>query len=359
VSEPCVKLTIYLGERDRADGRFAADALLDCFARRELRASVLLRGALGFGLRHHLRTDRLLTLSEDLPVVAVAVDTPDRIEAALPDVESLTAKGLVTLERARLARTELAAVAAGPDAAEAKLTVYLGRGHRLAGRPAFRAVVDVLRLHGVAGASVLLGVDGTFHGARRRAAFFGGNAEVPLMIFAIGATGPLRRALAALDGMLTDPIVTLEQVRIVKRDGHRISEPHAVRTTDPSGLNVWQKLTVHAGEQARHEGRPLYQELVRRLREADAAGATCVRGIWGYHGGHPPHGDRLLAVRRHVPVVTAIIDTPDRIHDLYPMVDELTRETGLVTSELVPAFRAVAGGAERGGLRLADPPRGG
>ena len=39
---------------------------------------MLLRGADGFGRKHHLRTDRLLTLSEDLPLVAVAVDTRER-----------------------------------------------------------------------------------------------------------------------------------------------------------------------------------------------------------------------------------------------------------------------------------------
>ena len=35
-----------------------------------------MRGVEGFGAKHHLRTDRLLTLSEDLPLVSVAVDTP-------------------------------------------------------------------------------------------------------------------------------------------------------------------------------------------------------------------------------------------------------------------------------------------
>ena len=57
---------------------------------------------------------------------------------------------------------------------------------------------------------------------------------------------------------------------------------------------MWQKLMVYAGEQARTDGRPLYVELVRRLRAAGAAGATALRGIWGYHGDHAPHGDRLL-----------------------------------------------------------------
>ena len=39
---------------------------------------------------------------------------------------------------------------------------------------------------------------------------------------------------------------------------------------------------VYAGEQNRVEDRPLYIELIRRLREAGASGATALRGIWGY-----------------------------------------------------------------------------
>ena len=117
---------------------------------------------------------------------------------------------------------------------------------------------------------------------------------------------------------------------------------------------MWQKLMVYTSEQARHGSSPLHVALVRRLRESGASGATCLRGIWGFHGDHPPHGDRLLQLRRHVPVVTIIVDTPERIAKSFRIVDELTVEAGLVTSEMVPAMAAVAGdGAARGGLRLA------
>ena len=46
----------------------------------------MLRGAEGFGLKHHLRTDRLLTLSEDLPLVSVAVDTRAGSRISLEEV---------------------------------------------------------------------------------------------------------------------------------------------------------------------------------------------------------------------------------------------------------------------------------
>ena len=346
-----LKLTTYFGERDRAGDRFLADALADLYARHELRASLVMRGVAGFGVKHHLHTDRLLTLSEDLPIVSVAVDLRARVESALDEVVALFGDGLVTLERARMAG---AGDAPGVHE-ETKLTVYVGRGERAGGQAAHVAVVDVLHRHGVAGATVLLGVDGTAGGERRRARFFAGNAQVPLMVVAVGAGERIAAALPELQALPGEPLVTLERVRVCKRDGRRLAAPVPVAATDPSGLAVWQKLMVYCGEQSRHAQRPLYAELVRALRAAGAAGATALRGIWGYHGDHAPHGDSFWQLRRRVPVVVVIVDTPDRIAHWFAIVDALTDETGLVTSEQVPALRASGPGIARGGLRLADP----
>lgn len=337
MNEDCLKLTTYFGERDRAGRGFLADAFSEIYARHELQTSVVLRGVAGFGEKQHLRTDRKLTLSEDLPVVSVAVDERTRIEAALPEIEALRFDGLVTLERARMLTGRIDPITLPPDLHEAtKLTVYLGRQERVAGRPAHQAIVERLHAAGIAGATVLLGVDGTAHGARQRARFFARNAEVPLMVISVGDGDRIAAVLPDLGRMLARPLVTLERVRVCKRDGERFARPEPVARAD-SG--VWQKLMVYAGEQAQHDGHPLYASLLRRLREAGAAGATSLRGIWGYHGDHAPHGDTLWQLRRRVPVVTVVVDTPERIGRWFEIVDEVTAATGLVTSETVPGFR--------------------
>ena len=169
MNQDCLKLTTYFAEHDKTGRRFLADALLDCYGRHQFATSVLLRGAEGFGSRQQLQTQRLLTLSEDLPMVTVAVDTRQRIEQALAEVAAVTSHGLVTLERARLLTGRVKAVRLPEGLAEAtKLTIYVGRGDRVGGRPAFLAIVDLLHRHGVDGATVLLGVDGTAHGVRER-----------------------------------------------------------------------------------------------------------------------------------------------------------------------------------------------
>jgi PII-like signaling protein len=54
-----------------------------------------------------------------------------------------------------------------------------------------------------------------------------------------------------------------------------------------------------------------------------------------------------------VPVLTVVIDAPDRVAASFAVVDELTGGHGAVTSEMVPAL---AGGADGDGLRLARHP---
>ena len=356
MNQDCLKLTTYFAEHDKTGGRFLADALLNCYERHQFATSVLLRGAEGFGSRQHLQTQRLLTLSEDLPMVTVAVDTRQRIEQALEEVAALTTHGLVTLERARMLTGEVGQVRLPEGLAEAtKLTIYVGRGERVAGRPAFLAIVDLLRRHRIDGATVLLGVDGTAHGVRQRARFVGRNADVPLMIISVGAGTAIATALPKLGAMLDRPLLTLERIRVCKRDGHKLAEPEPLPDADPTGLGVWQKVMVYAGEEAQHQGHPVYVQLARRLLQAGAGGATALRGVWGYHGDHQPHGDRLLSLRRKVPVLTVVVDTPARIRRWFGIVDELTDETGLVTCEMVPAFHARG---RRGDLRLSTLPAG-
>ncbi len=354
VNADCLKLTIYFGESDRVGDRLLSDELVDRFERHELYAAVLMRAVEGFGMTQVLRSDRFLSLSEDLPLVAVAVDERPRMEALLPEVCELIAGGLITVERARLLHGGPGAVEAPEDLHEAtKLTVYMGRDERVRGRPAYLEVVDHLRRAGLAGATVLLGVDGLAHRVRQRARFFSRNAAVPLMVISVGSGAAARIALDGLGTLVADPIVTLERVRVCKRDGVLLARPLDLPGRDDAGLGVWQKLTVYAGEQARHDGHPLYVRLVQRLREEGANGVTALRGIWGFSGDHAPHGDRLFAVHRRVPVVTTLVDSPDRIRRWFRIVDEVTEQAGLVTSETVPALQAVAPQSRHGGLRLA------
>jgi PII-like signaling protein len=350
VDEDCLKLSTYMAERRRTREGFVSDVLLRLYEQHRVASSIVLRGIGGFGTGRHLRTDESLSLSEDPPVVIVAVDTRKSIEALLDPVLAIKQRGLVTLERARLLREDIGPLQLADELHEAvKLTIYVGRKERVYGVPAYTAICDLMYRRRLAGASVFLGVDGTAHGQRQRARFLGRNADVPMMIVAVGSGERIGRVLPELGGLLRRPMVTLERVRVCKRDGELLERPHALPAVDERGLPLWQKLMIYTSESARHGGLPIHRALIQRLRRRQTPdGATVLRGIWGFHGDHQPHGDKLLSLSRHVPVVTVIVDTPANIAECFDVVDELTGHEGLVTSEMVPALVSDEGDTGQG-----------
>jgi PII-like signaling protein len=350
VSDDYLKLTAYFAERLRSDDRFVADALLDLYGDNAVSISVVLRGIASFGPHHELRSDQSLSTSEDSPIAIAAVDRADKIAPLADRAVAMTTRGLVTLERAQLiTRSDAPA-----PADTVKLTVYVGRQDRVSGRPAHQAVCDVLHRLGFAGASVFLGVDGTMAGQRRRAQFFSRNVDVPVMIIAIGTSAGASDAIPELEAMLREPLLTLERVQLCKRDGELLARPVALPATDDHGRALWQKLMVYTSEATLHDGVPIHRAIVKRLFEANAAsGATVLRGMWGFHGDHKPHGDKMIQLTRQVPVTTIIVDSPERIAASFGIIDELTGRHGLITSELVPALVSIDGGERRGGTGLA------
>lgn len=354
MDDDCLKLTAYLAERRRTGEGFVSDVLLGLYAQHGIACGVLLRGIGGFGTGQYLRTDESLTLSEDPPVVIIAVDTRTKIEALLGQVLAVKQRGLVTLERARLLHEDVGFPRLPEDPRNAvKLTIYVGRKQRINGSPAYIALCDLMHRRGLAGATVLLGVDGVAHGERQRANFFGRNADVPMMIVVVGSGERISRVLPEIGELLRRPLFTLERVQVCKRDGQFLERPHALPGVDERGLPLFQQLTIYTSESARHGGVPIHRAIVQRLRQAGVAdGATVLRGVWGFHGDHPPHGDGFFSLARRVPVVTVVIDTPANIAESFATIDELTTGEGLVTSEMVPAVMSDEG--DTGPSRMAQ-----
>jgi PII-like signaling protein len=355
MDEDCLKLSVYLAERRRTSDGFVSEVLLGLYEQHGIASSIVLRGIGGFGTGRHLRTDESLTLSEDPPVVIVAVDTRKTIDAVLDPVLAIKQRGLVTLERARLLRDDIGPLELSDELHEAvKLTIYVGRTERVYGVPAYIAICDLMYRRQLAGASVFMGVDGIARGNRQRAHFFGRNSDVPMMVIAVGSGEHIGRVLPELGGLLRRPMMTVERVRVCKRDGELLERPHALPGVDEHGLPLWQKLMIYTSESARYDGKPIHRALIERLRRRKTPdGATVVRGIWGFHGDHQPHGDKLLSLSRHVPVATIVIDTPANIAESFDVVDELTRDEGLVTSEMVPALVSDEGDNGQGRPRMA------
>ncbi|HEU5325999.1 MAG TPA: DUF190 domain-containing protein [Candidatus Limnocylindria bacterium] len=90
---------IYLGESDRWHGRPLYQAIVERLRERGLAGATVLRGIEGFGAKQRLHSTRILSLSEDLPILIEAVDTEEKIRATLPELDEMVSDGLITIER--------------------------------------------------------------------------------------------------------------------------------------------------------------------------------------------------------------------------------------------------------------------
>jgi PII-like signaling protein len=97
---PGKRLTVFIGEYDRYHHRPLADAILQRAREEGLAGATLVRGIEGFGTSGRLKTTRLLSSSDDLPIMIEIVDEPERIKSFLPVLEGMIKEGLVTVEDA-------------------------------------------------------------------------------------------------------------------------------------------------------------------------------------------------------------------------------------------------------------------
>jgi PII-like signaling protein len=96
------RLTIFVDETDRYGHHPLYTEIVQRAHRRGLAGATVLRGMEGYGASNHISTTRLLTLSEDLPLMLVIIDAPDRIDAFLPELDEILGDGLVVIDEVKV-----------------------------------------------------------------------------------------------------------------------------------------------------------------------------------------------------------------------------------------------------------------
>ena len=106
--EDAVLLRVFLGENDRCGHRPLYEAIVLRARERGMAGATVLRGPMGFGASSRLHSAKLERLSEDLPFIVEMVDSREKIEAFLPELDEMIAQskssGLVTWEGVKVLR---------------------------------------------------------------------------------------------------------------------------------------------------------------------------------------------------------------------------------------------------------------
>jgi hypothetical protein len=95
-------MRIHIGERDKYHGKPLYQAIIELLRARHYAGATVFRGIAGFGATARLHTDRIEVLSLDLPIVIECVETEEKIQLILPEIDAMIGGGLITLERARV-----------------------------------------------------------------------------------------------------------------------------------------------------------------------------------------------------------------------------------------------------------------
>jgi len=99
-------MRIHIGESDKWEGKPLYQALIELFRREHFYGVTVLRGVGGYGSssrgQHPYHTEKILRLSQDLPIVVEVVEYADKIEKILPRLDEMIGGGLITLEKVRV-----------------------------------------------------------------------------------------------------------------------------------------------------------------------------------------------------------------------------------------------------------------
>jgi hypothetical protein len=95
-------MRIHIGESDKWRGKSLYQAIIEMLRAEKFAGVTVLRGVGGYGSSSHYHTDKVLRLSQDLPVLIEVVEYSERIETILPRLDEMIGGGLITLEKVRV-----------------------------------------------------------------------------------------------------------------------------------------------------------------------------------------------------------------------------------------------------------------
>lgn len=93
-------MRIFIGESDRHEGKPLHEWVVLKAREQGMAGATVLRGMIGFGPNSRIYTNKIMRLSEDLPLIIEIIDTHDKLESFLSLIEPAVGDGLITMEKA-------------------------------------------------------------------------------------------------------------------------------------------------------------------------------------------------------------------------------------------------------------------
>src|ERR1700733_12780403 len=232
---PAKKVSIYVGQDHQYHGESVYAAILEFLFYHKVSGASVIRGIAGFGADHHMHTDRILALTENLPIKVEFIETPEKVEELLPKLHEMAGAGLIEIQDTTIVKAESSEQAARrlsstslKHAGTAKLMrIFVGENDKWNGKPLHQALMESMRANDIAGVTVYQGILG--YGANRRIhqdSALHLSHDRPMMLSVVDTEERLRAFLPLLDDMVLQGLVVFSDVDVIKythnyRDGER------------------------------------------------------------------------------------------------------------------------------------------
>lgn len=219
------------------------------------------------------------------------------------------------------------------------LHIYLRANARRRGAPLYRAIVEKARASRMAGASVF-GVELSFgaHHHLHDAASEYSSYDIPVVIEIVDAPDLVGALIDEMGDMIDDGLVVSREADVVLYAGAAGRYLNEKGSTAMKTQGQARRLTIYVGSSDVWDGQNLSLAIVERCRALGIAGATVCRGILGFGSHSVIHRAHLLALSEDLPEKVEIVDSPEKIAQLLPALDEMIGG-GLVVVEDVQVIR--------------------
>lgn len=97
-SGKAVKVTLYLSDGAKHHGVPVYSSILDFLFHSGIAGATVVKGVAGFGAKHRLHSAHILEISDHLPIKIEFIETREKVDAILPELEKRTGSGLIELQ---------------------------------------------------------------------------------------------------------------------------------------------------------------------------------------------------------------------------------------------------------------------
>jgi|SRR5579875_36763 PII-like signaling protein len=96
------RIRIFISEAEEWQGKPLYRAILELLQKYDVMGATVVRGIEGFGPRHHLSTERLPDISNDLPLIIDVIEREEKVAALLPLLDQLVQRGTMTVSTVQI-----------------------------------------------------------------------------------------------------------------------------------------------------------------------------------------------------------------------------------------------------------------